>query len=108
MKSKLLALMLLAGGTMFAGSHFSVGVNIGGPAYYSQPYYLPPPPPVPAYAYSIPPAPGPGYTYVQGYWSPAGRSYTWRPGYWVRPPHRHARWVAPAYRSGVYFNGYWR
>jgi hypothetical protein len=107
MKSKLLALMLLAGGTMFAGSHVSFGVSIGGPVY-SRPYYLPPPPPPPAYAYAVPVAPGPGYIYVAGYWYPVGRSYQWRSGYWVRPPHRHARWVAPSYRGGVYFNGYWR
>ena len=34
MKSKLLALFLLTGASMFAASHFSFGVNLGYPVYY--------------------------------------------------------------------------
>jgi len=50
MKSKLLVLMVLACGSAFAASRFSIGVNIGGgyPGYYPGGYYVaaPPPPPV--------------------------------------------------------------
>jgi hypothetical protein len=44
MKTKLLAMMLLVGGTMFAQSRFSVGIGVGGyGGGYSQPVpYVPP------------------------------------------------------------------
>jgi hypothetical protein len=55
MKTKLLAMMLLAGGSMFAQTRFSAGVGFDqAPA---------------AYASNIPPCPGPGYTWVNGYWN---------------------------------------
>src|SRR5260370_912790 len=41
-ETKLLALVLLAGGSLFAETRFSVGINIGG---YAPGYYPPPPPP---------------------------------------------------------------
>jgi hypothetical protein len=44
MKTKLLALVLLAGGTMFGQSRFSVGIGV------------------------VPPCPGPGYVWVDGGW----------------------------------------
>src|ERR1700680_2213822 len=81
MKTKLLALLLLAGSCAFAGTHFFFGVGVG-PAYG---YYAPPPPPPPpvvAYA----PAPGPGYTWIAGYWHPAGPRWNWRAGYWAPRP----------------------
>ena len=61
MKTKLLAMMLLAGGSMFAQTRFSVGVGFNqGPA---------------VYASNIPPCPGPGYTWLNGYWhAPAIRT----------------------------------
>ena len=43
MKTKLVALILMAGGSLFAESHFSVIIGAGGPAYY------PPPPPYRVY-----------------------------------------------------------
>ena len=95
MKTKLLALVLLAGSTMFAGPRFFVGVNIGAP----------PPPPAVAY---VPAAPGPGYSWVGGYWYPVGPRYVWHAGYWARPPYAHAYWVAPRYYSHRYYGGYWR
>src|ERR1051325_1293487 len=64
MKSRLLALLLLAGGSLFAESRFSIGVGIGVPGYY------PPPPPV--VVYERPPCPGPDYAWVDGYWYPNG------------------------------------
>lgn len=92
MKKKLLALMFLAGSTVFAG--LSVGIRIG------------PPPPMrvvrvrPAY-------PGQGYVWVDGYWYPSGNRYVWHNGYWTRPPYDGATWVGPRYDGGSFFEGYW-
>jgi hypothetical protein len=105
MKTKLLALMLLASGSMFARTHVSIGVNLGG--FYGGGYYVaapPPPPPV----YYAPPAPRPGYVWVSGYYYPVGARYEYRAGYWARPPYRNARWYAPRYERGRYYRGYWR
>ena len=63
MKMKLFTLVLLAGSSLFAESHWSIGIGIG------TPYYAPPPPPVVTYT---PPCPGPAYTWVPGYYYPAG------------------------------------
>jgi hypothetical protein len=88
MKSKLLALFLLAGGTLMAGTHFSFGIGVGpgyyGPRYYApaygyyQPsYYVAPP------AYYYPPVyPGPGY--ISGYWVGVGPRRVWHRGYYSR------------------------
>ena len=104
MKSKLLLILLLAGAPMFAGTHWSVSVGVG-PGYGA--YVYAPPPPPPAY-YAPPPAPGYGYTWVGGYYYPAGRAWRWHAGYWARPPYAHAYWVAPRYYGGRYWGGYWR
>ena len=55
MKMKLLAMMLLAGGSMFAQSRFSVGVSVGGfgGGYVQQGY--------------VQPCPAPYYSWVNGY-----------------------------------------
>jgi hypothetical protein len=84
MKTKLLALVFLAGTSVFAGPRFFFGVRAG---YAPAPVavYVPPPAPVVAYA---PLAPAPGY--------------------WVRPPYARAYWVAPRYYRGRYYGGYWR
>lgn len=102
MKTKLLALLFLAGSSMFAGTRFFVGIGVGG---YGPRYYAPPPPPVVAYA---PPYPGPGYTWVEGYYYPVGPRYVWRAGYWARPPYAGAYWVRPRYYGPRYYGGYWR
>ena len=39
MKTKLFTLVLFVGGSLFAESHWSIGIGIG------TPYYAPPPPP---------------------------------------------------------------
>ena len=106
MKTKLLGLLLIAGGSLFAESHFSIGIGIGGyaPAYG---YYAPPPPPPPPAAYYAA-APGPGYSWVGGHWYPAGPRYAWHAGYWARPPYARAYWVAPRYYGHRYYGGYWR
>jgi hypothetical protein len=110
MKTKLIVLMLVLGATsIFAETRFSFGIGVGpgfgygyGPAY----YYAPPPPAYyPAYAYA--PAPRIGYTWIDGYWYPYGGRYSWRPGYWARPPFRGAFWVGPRYNGGRYYRGYW-
>lgn len=74
MTNKLLALMLLVGGSAFAATHVSIGIGIGGPASYYGGYYAPAP--------LRPPCPGPGYTWVDGYWGP---SRVWVNGYWAVP-----------------------
>jgi hypothetical protein len=104
MKSKLLAILFLAGSAAFAGPRVFFGVGFGYPPAPIVRYAPPPPPPV-AYA---PVAPGPGYTWVSGYYYPAGPRWGWRPGYWARPPYARSYWVAPRYYGGRYYGGYWR
>jgi hypothetical protein len=78
MKTKLLAMMLLAGGSIFAQTRFSIGLGFGsqGAGFYQAP---------PAYAANIPPCPGPGYTWVNGYWSNDYGREVWVNGYWNAP-----------------------
>lgn len=85
MKTKLLAVLLLAGSSLFASPAVVVGVGFG-PRYFA-------PRPVPIVAYR-PPCPGPGYV--------------WANGYWARPPYVRSYWVAPRYYGGRYYRGYWR
>jgi hypothetical protein len=104
MKTRLFAILLLAGATMFAGPRAYVGVGLGVPAPVVT--YAPPPmPPVAAYA---PPMPGPGYSWVAGYYYPAGPRWAWRTGYWARPPYARSYWVAPRYYGHRYYGGLWR
>ena len=105
MKSKLLILMVLASASAFAASHFSIGVNIGGPVYGG--YYVAAPPP-PAPVYYAPPSPGFGYAYVPSYYYPVGGRYEYRRGYWTRPLRGRTVWVAPRYHGNRYYAGYWR
>jgi hypothetical protein len=107
MKTKLIAILLLAGSSLFAGPRVSVAFGFGGYGGYGYGgYYVPaPPPPVPVYAA---PAPRPGFSWVGGYWYPAGARYAWRPGYWARPPYAGAYWVGPRYYGRRYYSGYWR
>ncbi len=90
---KLLALMLLAGGTMFAVD-FSVGVRIG-------------PPPPPRVIRVRPAAPGPDYVWVDGYWYPVSGRYVWHDGYWSRPIYPGAHWVGPRHDGERFYQGYW-
>lgn len=95
MKTKLLAILLLAGSSLFAG-HVSIGIGLGGyvPAYG---YYAPPP-----VAY-VPACPGPGYSWVDGYWYPVGPRYIWRAGYWAPPAYGVRYRVAPRYYGRPYY-----
>ncbi len=80
MKTKLLALMFLAGSAVFAGPRVFVGVGVGVP-------YAPPvvayPPPVVTYA-----APGPEFVFVGGHW--VRRGYWAAPRYYGHPHYGHA------------------
>jgi hypothetical protein len=78
---KILAGLVLAGGTMFAGPHISVGVGLGVPV---APAYVAP---APAYVdpYAVPPMPGPGYDWVGGYYYFSGGQRLWHAGYWRAP-----------------------
>jgi hypothetical protein len=60
MKSKLLAMLLMAGSTMFAGVRFGVGIGFGAPV---------------VVAPVIPPCPGPGYVWSGGIWVAPGAFY---------------------------------
>jgi hypothetical protein len=107
MKLRLLALVLMAGSSMFGATRFFFGVGVGGYYPAPAPVYAYAPPPAPVYAYA-PPAPGYGYSWVSGYWQPAGPRWAWRPGYWARPPYAGAYWAAPRYYGHRYYPGYWR
>ena len=63
---------------------------------------------VPAGYYDRGPSPGLGFTWIDGYYYPSGGHYAWRQGYWTRPPHRGAVWVAPRWERGHYHEGRWR
>ena len=101
MKTKLLALLLLGGSSMFAAGRVFFGVSVGVPVGVA-------PPPPPAYVAYTPPAPGYGYTWVGGYYYPVGPRWYWHAGYWARPPYVGARWYGPHYYRGRYYGGYWR
>ena len=101
MRTKFLAILLLAGSSLFARVHVSIGVGVGGPG-----YYLPPPPPARIVTY-VPPRPGPGYVWIRGYWRPMRGQYYWHAGYWSRRPYVRAYWVAPHYYHHRYYRGYW-
>jgi hypothetical protein len=90
---KLLAAMVLIAGLGF-GAQVSLGIRIG-------------PPPRPRVVRVRPPAPGPDYFWVDGYSYPVGNRYRWHAGYWTRPPYAGARWAAPRYEGGMYYQGYW-
>jgi hypothetical protein len=57
-------------------------------------------------------APSRDYVWIPGYYRWEGRRYAWERGRWERPPHRHARWVAPRWshrnHGYVFSEGRWR
>lgn len=95
MKLKLMGLLMMAGGSMFAQTHFSIGVRVGTPGYYD---------PAPAAVAYRPPCPGPGYVWIDAYRDDYGN---WSDGYWAAPPYAGAYWVAPRYFGGHFYTGYW-
>jgi hypothetical protein len=104
MKTKLMILAFLVGGTLFAQPRVYIAARFG---YAPAPVVVRVAPPAPLVAYAVP-APGPGYSWVGGYWYPAGARYAWHAGYWTRPAFAGARWVGPRYAVGHYYGGYWR
>lgn len=116
MKLKLLALLLLTGTSMFAGTHVYVGFGGIGVGW----GYYPPAPPVYSYAAPAYPVAAPPYGYgapaypavagsvwIPGYYYPVGPRYYWRAGYYARPPFAGAYWNAPRYYGGRYYGGHW-
>jgi hypothetical protein len=90
----LLALVVLASISSFAG--VSVSVSIA-------------PPELPVY--EQPPCPGDGYIWTPGYWAYGPEGYYWVPGTWSTPPSVGLLWT-PGYwgwHGGVYVwnGGYW-
>lgn len=77
-----------------ARAQVSIGISIG-------------PPPSPRVVRVLPARPDPEVVWVEGYWYPVGRRYTWHEGYWTRPPYDGARWVAPRHDGERFFAGYW-
>lgn len=94
-----LALLLLTACAPLA--YGGIGIEVGGP-----------PPGVHADLQVT--SPGPDYVWVPGYWdwNLGSGEWFWAPGVWIRPPHDHARWVAPRYdhhRSHwKYQRGHWQ
>lgn len=83
MKTKLMAMALLAGSSLFAAPRIAIGVGIGVPVAPAPVVVAPPP-----VAY-VPPCPGPGYVWIGGNWVfRAGPAY--HPGYF-RGPVDHGR-----------------
>ena len=98
---RILAVALIAGGTMFAQARLSIGVRVGG---YGPGYYPPP-----AYAQYAPPCPGPGYTWTDGYWQPEDGRNVWIAGFWQAPynsGYGYGYSVAPRYVAPRYYNSY--
>lgn len=92
MKTKLLSLLLLAGGALFG--QVSIGIRIG-------------PPPTPRVVRVLPARPGPEYVWIEGYWYPVDGRYRWHAGYWTLPPYPGARWIVPHHDGERFFAGYW-
>lgn len=68
MKSKLIAGLILAGSSLFAGPRIAVGFGFGVPAPVV-PAYVAPGYVQPGY---VPPCPGPDYVFINGYWQHRG------------------------------------
>lgn len=89
---KLCTLLILS--AAFAFGQISIGIQIG-------------PPPPRRVVRVLPPSPSPDFVWIEGYWYATGNHYKWHAGYWTRPAYPAARWIAPHYERGRYFNGYW-
>jgi hypothetical protein len=88
---KLLAVLILAAGTMFA--QFSVGIHIG---------------PMPrARVEHQSRRPNVRSIWIAGHWDVVNHRYVWHPGYWTEPPYEGARWIAPSHDGQMFHDGYW-
>jgi hypothetical protein len=83
MKTKLVATLLLAGSSLFAGPRIRFGIGVGVPV---APVIVAPP--VAAY---VPPCPGPGYEWIGGSWVFRGAP-VYRPGYFHAPVYAGPRY----------------
>jgi hypothetical protein len=121
MKTKLIAVMLVAGASAFAQDQFGQDVNAGpdynsaqgnpgydDPAYSGSPSYNEPQSyggspeyysQAPAGAYVAPPLCAPGTVWIDGY---DGVN-----GYCAVPPYSGAFWIGPRYFGGRFVAGYW-
>ena len=79
---KILAGLILAGGSLMAAPGFGVGINVGVPA----PAYVAPPV-VATGVVGV--APGPGYFWTPGYYYFAGGRRLWHGGFWAPPVRGH-------------------
>jgi hypothetical protein len=101
--------------TLVAALGFTSGCIVERPArvYYAEPapVVVTKAPPAPLYE-ALPVAPGPDYVWIGGHWHWNGGRWVWHRGYYSRPPHRGAVWVAPRYEArtegSVFIGGYWR
>jgi hypothetical protein len=84
MKSKLLAMLLMGGSTLMAGSNFNIGISIGNARPLPGRYIVQPPPPPPPVRYVVPRSPGRNLVWVPGYWVWTGNRYVWQDGYWAK------------------------
>ena len=75
MKTKLIATLMLAGSSLFAGPRVFVGVNLGAPVV----------PVAPVEVGYATPCPGPGYVWVDGGYAFVGGRRVWNAGYWRAP-----------------------
>jgi hypothetical protein len=85
MKTKLMAMALLAGSSLFAAPSVAIGVGIGVPVVPAPVVVAPPP-----FAY-VPPCPGPGYVWIGGSWVFRGSPVVVRPGYFHAPVYHGPR-----------------
>jgi hypothetical protein len=122
MKTKLIAVMLVAGASAFAQGQFGGDMNRDGAGYDNAqdgPGYGAPPyngasdyydaqtnggalgyyPQGPAGAYAAPPLCAPGTVWIDG--------YNGVNGYCAVPPYSGAYWIAPGYFGGRFVAGYW-
>jgi hypothetical protein len=122
MKTKLIAVILVAGASAFAQGQFGEDVNGGGPGYnsaqegpdYGAPAYNGAPgynnaptygnapgyyPPGQAGVYAAPPLCAPGTVWIDG--------YNGVNGYCAVPPYSGAYWIGPSYYGGRFIAGYW-
>ena len=90
------------------GLLFAIALSI--PASSQISIYIGTPPPPIRYERHVA-APGPGFFWIEGFWTPRGRTYHWVPGHWERAPFEGAYWVHPHYdhyREGWQFHeGHW-
>ena len=122
MKTKLIAVMLVAGASAFAQGQFGGDMNGDGPGYdgpqdgpgYGAPAYNGAPgyndaqtnggtpgyyPQGPPAAYAAPPLCAPGTVWIDGYNDVNG--------YCAVPPYSGAYWIGPGYYGGRFVAGYW-